>query len=205
MAIVAAIPEVSIESRVEMLRRGYEKGAYCVASVPEAEADAFLERGVFRYTNLVALNEREAAAIAPGEGDESALVHRLYEKLYTLNHHISLIVTAGKNGAYTADQGQVEYVPNLPVSAVNTAGAGDAFLGGTLAGLCMGHCLQKGRSDKSFGNTALESAAELGALCAGMSVESADSIAYNVDKAGIMQRIQSMGLQMTDAFSKGLA
>ena len=201
-AMVVAIPEVSIEARMEMLHYGFEKGAYCAVSVPEAEADVFLKRGAFQYTNLVALNEREAAALAPGEGGETDLVRRLYEKLYALNNHISVIVTAGKHGAYTADQGRLEYVPNLPVSAVNTAGAGDAFLGGTLAGLCRGLPLQKCRSDGTFGDSALESAAELGALCAGMSVESADSIAYNVNKQSLLQRIRRHGLPMTQAFAQ---
>ncbi len=45
--IVAAIPEVSIESRVAMLRMGKEKQAFNVLSIPVAEARTFLKHNIF--------------------------------------------------------------------------------------------------------------------------------------------------------------
>ena len=61
--IVAAIPEVSIESRVAMLRLGKEKGGFNVLSVPVAEANEFLRLNIFTGCDLLAVNEEEGQAI----------------------------------------------------------------------------------------------------------------------------------------------
>jgi sugar/nucleoside kinase (ribokinase family) len=203
--LLAVIPEVSVSTRMEMLRYGSQYGAFCALSIPEAEAETFTQAGAFQFTNFLAVNEREALALAPGDGNHGALVRRLYEKLVAFNAGVGLLVTCGKDGAYTAQDGIFERIPTLPVDAVNTTGAGDAFLGGTLAGLCMGLPLQKGCDDQRFGESELQSAAELGALCAGMAVESMDSIAYNVHRSGILARIQSQQWQQSEAFATCLA
>jgi len=203
--MLVAIPEVSIETRLEMLRYGTEHGAFRVLSIPEAEADAFDQAGALRFTDLLAVNELEALALAPGDGSHVALVRRLYDKLAAFNPCVSLIVTCGKDGAFTARDGRLEHVPVLPVEAVNTTGAGDAFLGGTLAGLCMGLPLQKGCDDPRFGASILQSAAELGAICAGMAVESMNSIAYSVHRPGVQAHVQRKLWRQSDSFAECLA
>ncbi len=202
--LVVAIPEVSVETRLEMVKYGSHHGAYCALSIPEAEAETFLQSGALQYVDLLAVNEREALALAPGEGGHEELVLRLYAMLTSFRPSASLMVTCGKDGAYTVQASRLEHVPVLPVEAVNTTGAGDAFLGGTLAGLCLGFPLQKGCTDTWFGETPLHSAAELGAICAGMAVESIDSIAYGVHRQGIRARIQQQGWRLSDAFAQCL-
>lgn len=188
--IVAAIPEVPVESRVAMIRSGKGKGAFTALSIPVAEAGEFLERNIFASCDFLAVNEEEAQAILGKGLGKKELASCLYEYLVSYNSDIKLLVTCGKNGAYTVDQGLVEYTPPLPAAAVNTTGAGDAFLGGTLAGLAWGLPFQKHENDTVFGQTRLSSAAELGALCAGMAVEVEDSIGFNVTPESIQRRIQ---------------
>ena len=247
-SVVAAIPEVSVDSRIELLKIGKEQGAFCVLSVPEAEADELKAARAFEYCDLVAVNysealalvtgnksetltqatedetdalatasgddsdvmslapgdksetlataqgnESEALALAPGDEDELTAVKRLYEYLRGINPRIMLLVTLGPKGAFSAYMGQYERVPCLPAEAVNTTGAGDACLGGTIAGLARGMPFQKGRDDRRFGESALTSAVELGTLCAGMAVETADSIAAHVNAQSILKRIEASG------------
>ena len=199
--VLAVIPEVSVEARVKMLSEGRIMGGYCTLSVPESEVDAFERVGAFRYCNLLTVNEREALALAPGNGDDpEALTLRLYAKLSQDNPDAALVVTCGKRGAYTLLNGRIEFVPPLLAEVINTTGAGDAFWGGILAGLALGFPLQKGRNDRFFGDSEITSAAELGSLCAGMAVESADSIAYHVHPMSILERISSNHWHLSPQF-----
>jgi ribokinase len=187
--IVAAIPEVSIESRVAMLRMGKEKGAFNVLSVPAAEANEFLRLNIFMDCDMLAVNEEEGQAILEKNLKGKQLVSRLFSTLSKMNPEIRLMVTCGSRGAYSAVKGSIEFVPPLRANVINTTGAGDAFLGGTLAGLTKGLPLQKHRNDQYFGETLLESAAELGALCAGMAVETEDSIGFHITPESAKEKI----------------
>lgn len=186
--ILAVIPEVSPESRIEMLKRGRMYHTYNVLSVPVAEAELFAN--TFSMVDLLAVNEEEAQAILHCDLRSEKLAIALYRQLEKENAKISLLVTCGGKGAYSVTEGNLEFIPPLPGNVVNTTGAGDAFLGGTLAGIAKGLPLQKGHSDRRFGETALGSAAELGALCAGMAVEIKDSIAFEVTPETIYNRIR---------------
>jgi sugar/nucleoside kinase (ribokinase family) len=187
--IVVALPEVSVESRLEMLNAGKGNNAFTVMSVLAAEAAEFVSGDILSCSDLLAVNEEEAQTLLGRAIVGRELARRLYAFLREFNPGILLLVTCGKNGAYTVDRNHIEYIPPLPVNAVNTAGAGDAFLGGALAGLARGLPFQKRRNDSRFGETKLESAVELGALCAGMSVEVEDSIAFHVTLESIQGRI----------------
>jgi len=198
--LIAAIPEVSFDSRIKMLQYGKERGAFCVLSVPEVEAEAFIAANAFEYCDLVAVNYHEALAISPGKEDGPALVQRLYTYLREFNPHIMLLVTLGSRGAYSANEGLIEYIPALPVDVVNSTGAGDACLGGTIAGLALNLPFQKGCNDKIFGESSITSAVEMGTLCAGMSIETVDTIAQHVNAASILKRIQDSGYMISREF-----
>ena len=87
----------------------------------------------------------------------------------------------------------MEFIPPMPAQVVNTTGAGDACLGGTIAGLALGRPFQKRRNDAFFGETSLESAVELGVLCAGIAIECVDTIANEVDPGLLRQRMKQEG------------
>ncbi|MGI5897442.1 MAG: carbohydrate kinase family protein [Oscillospiraceae bacterium] len=191
--IVAALPEVSTESRLELLRRGYAAGSFCALSVVAGEAEWLRKQEALRFCDLLAVNLEEAAAIVQANDNPPALYERLHAYAAAYNPEIRLLVTCGKDGAWIGDQTGFEHVPVLPSTPVTTTGAGDAFLGGTLAALACGYPFRKGKSDGHFGETALSSAPELGTLCAGMAVESPDSIALQVTAEQIRQRIKTAG------------
>lgn len=187
--IIAVIPEVSAESRLELLKKGREHHAFNVLSVPVAEADFFAKANAFSMVDLLAVNEGEAQAILQKELTGEKLSMELYQLLSGENPEIVLLVTCGAEGAYSVVGGNIEFIPPLPGNTINTTGAGDAFLGGTLAGIAKGLKIQKGHSDKFFGETTIRSAVELGTLCAGMAVESKDSIAFEVTPEAVNDRI----------------
>lgn len=191
--IVAAIPEVSMESRLELLRYGHENGSFCALSVAAGEAGWLREHELLRFCDLLSVNLEEAMAIAEADGDADDVLNRLRAYAMQYNPDIRLIVTCGKDGALVSDAEGTDHIPALPSNPVNTTGAGDAFFGGTLAALALGYPFRKGRNDNRFGETALASAPEFGALCAGMAVESPDSIALQVTMERIRSRIETAG------------
>lgn len=186
--IVAAIPETSLESRLALLRLGREQGAYCVLSVPAAEAEDFLKANVWGDVDLLAVNEAEGAALAGITGTPEEVFSALCNRFNIIQPHLAIIMTAGKFGAYVAEKGASCHIPAMPCAPVNTTGAGDALLGGTLAGIAFGVPLLKAHNDMYFAETPLSSAVELGTLCAGMAVECEDSIAWAVNWDNIQRR-----------------
>lgn len=83
---------------------------------------------VMPYTDLLAVNEVEAAQLADHMG----------RKVETLDVP-ALLVTQGARGATYRAGSAVTHSPAFPVVPVDTTGAGDTFLGAMLAGLDMGH------------------------------------------------------------------
>lgn len=189
--IAAAIPEVSLESRLELLRIGRERGAYCVLSVPAAEAEDFFRADAWENVDLLVVNEEEGAALAGVSGTPGEVFKALCARMRGLQPAMDLIMTAGKDGAYAASGEISGWIPPLPCTPVNTTGAGDALLGGTMAGLSMGMPLIKPSGDAVFGESPIACAVELGTLCAGMAVECEDSIAADVNWENIKKRCEA--------------
>ena len=80
--------------------------------------------------DAIKLSEEELAFIS-GSDDIVSGIARLNARFQpTL-----LLVTQGKTGVQAALRGQVSHFPARPVVAVDTTGAGDAFVAGLLAGL----------------------------------------------------------------------
>ncbi len=199
--MVVVLPEIKAQAGIAMLNRGKRENAFCALSVAASDMEYFKNSGAFALCDIIAINHGEAAELVGREGSAGEIAGAAYGYLKEKNPDIMLIVTSGKNGAYTGHKERLEFVPALPATVVNTTGAGDAFLGGTLSGLAMGMPFQKGRSDGYFGESMLAGAAELGAFCAGMAVECEDSIA-RVTREAIMQRIDNNGWRCEKWFTK---
>lgn len=201
-SIVCAIPEVPAASRAEMMKIGKRKGALTVLSVPASEAGEFAGLSVYEYVDILAVNMEEAQAVAESDKVNEELLKELSGKLGRANPGISILMTCGGEGAYTFAGGRIEKVPPLHTDTLNTTGAGDAFWGGTLAGIAFGLKLQKGHNDPAFGGTALASAPELGTICAGMAVGCEDSIAFHVTPPAIRELICKSGWETEERFMK---
>ncbi|MDO4647964.1 MAG: PfkB family carbohydrate kinase [Eubacteriales bacterium] len=90
-----------------------------------------LER-LYRLSPVLHLNETEALTVS-GCTDVSSAAHWLYN----LTHN-TVIVTLGEQGCFYYDGSKENLLPSIPVSPVDTIGAGDSHIGAVIA------CLQKG-------------------------------------------------------------
>ena len=83
-------------------------------------------------------NESEAASLTglpvSNVEEAQACAQRLHEKGVK-----NVIITLGSNGALLANASGVQHVPPFPVKAVDTSGAGDAFIGSFAFFLSNGH------------------------------------------------------------------
>jgi ribokinase len=127
------VPDAAVEAAV-LAARGV--GATCILNpAPYRE----LGPGLLAGLDLLVANEAEARAIlgdaATGEDDPEALVGRLRARL---GRGPALVVTLGGRGCVVAAGTATTWLPANQVTTRNTAGAGDAFIGGLAAGLAGG-------------------------------------------------------------------
>ena len=187
--IALAVPEVPLEARQRLLALGRERGWLTAAAVNTAEVAQAVADGMFRHVDLLAVNRDEAAALAGSadDGDVEALTRSAGEKLARLNPAVRLCVTAGSAGAWGWQDGRTEHTPPPPVTAVNTAGAGDAALAALIVATARG--LPFIRPDrpprKQLAEAPLETALDLAALLAGLAVGSEDTINFQADAAAV--------------------
>jgi ribokinase len=117
--------EVSLKREAAQLAR--EKGMFVVYSAAPFKPDVVEE--LLPFVDLLVLNEVETAQL-------SQALQRPIEEIPVPN----LLVTRGARGAAWRDQstGETIEVPAFPVEPVDTTGAGDCFIGYTIAGLDLG-------------------------------------------------------------------
>jgi len=182
--MVLAAPEVSLEVRAHLLSLGTRHGALRVASFISAELPPARAAGMLRRIDLLALNQDEAAALC-GLPFESVPLERFLNAcahaVRTEQPAMRLVISAGPSGVYALDGSVWTHVPAAAVDVVSTAGAGDALLGGLLAGLAAGLPFAP-----ASGRPALGSAVELGVLLAGVSVTSPHTIHPGADLNAVL-------------------
>lgn len=177
--IILAVPEVPLDARIKLLKRGRKRNSLNIASVLSSEADEFKSMGGFDMVDILSINIDEAksiAQIAEEASESKTIIDACIRTLVHINPAISVLITDGPCGSYCYENNYIEFTPVPNVDVIATAGAGDAFLAGTIAGLSCGLKLTKGVSDNYFSETPVKSAAELGTLVASMSVTSQDTI-----------------------------
>lgn len=107
------------------------RGGRVVLNAAPAPTDV---QGLFDDVDILIVNEHEARSIAALAGvssnDDADLVRELAERF-----ELTVICTAGADGAYASVGDQIAHVHGLPVIAVDTTAAGDAFVGYLAAGL----------------------------------------------------------------------
>lgn len=190
--VAAALPEVSLEARLALLKYGKEHGAFCAASCPTVEIEEFMRQGGPEMCDLIALNQEETAAFAgmsrvADAEDARTAAARVWKKY----PHLNLWFTFGAAGSLLGTEGKITIYPSLPgIKVINTGGAGDASLAGLLAGFCLGLPLCR----EHVGEPGIGSAGELAVLLAGMSVESADSINLDINWDTIRERAERMNI-----------
>lgn len=170
-AIALAAPEVPLAARRQLLELGSRYGLFRAASFAAQEIPAALEGGLLHQVDLLALNLSEAAALAGASAesdDPPRLAAAAVERTQQLHPGLQLAITAGRHGSWVWDGHALSYLPAVPVQAVSTAGAGDAYLAGLLVGLT--------------GQLSLTQAQQLATLVAGLSVTSPHTINKEIDR-----------------------
>lgn len=172
--IALAAPEVPLSSRRTLLEIGTEYQFLRVAAFNSAEIPSALEMGMLSLTDLLALNRDEAAAVAGIHADDESprkVVEAALTRLRTINPALQVTITAGKAGCWSWDGKSLHHVPAFPSRMVSTAGAGDAFLAGVIAGL--------------VADLPLHLAQEFGSLVAALSVTSPHTINPEIDRRSL--------------------
>jgi len=203
-SVIVAVPEVPLDSRIRLLRIGRERGAFNTASILSGEIEEFEQKKGYALCDFLAVNIDEAKAISKTEGSLESIVTATAGIVERYSPNIKLVITAGKHGAYTFENGNLEQIHIIDVPVVSTAGAGDALFAGTITGLLSGMPFQKGRNDHYFAETSLESAVELGTIISTFSVMSPDTIAEKVTRENIIEFIKENHFSMSEVFEYGL-
>ncbi|HTT21088.1 MAG TPA: PfkB family carbohydrate kinase [Candidatus Sulfotelmatobacter sp.] len=176
--VAVLVPEVPLASRRHFLHLAKQAGAFCVASFVFGEIAAAKRLGMFDHLNLVSLNEEEAAEFvgeAHAGSNLESIVNRLGCLLTSRHPQLSVVMSAGKDGAYCIDRSGWSYSPAPTVEVASTAGAGDCLLGGILAALAAGITLRRMRGQTEKGPR-LETAVDFGVLLASYKVSSPHTI-----------------------------
>lgn len=170
--LCVAAPEIPLDARLDFIKYCKIHRAYVAASFSSGEITLERVRDIMPLVDLLAINSDEAAKLGGREDEGEAC----FEYLRGISEEISLIVTLGGKGSAVYGAHGKRRLPALSSKIVSTAGAGDAYLGATVSGLCLGLPLVKACEDAFFGKSPIGSATELGVLAAHFAVESADTI-----------------------------
>jgi sugar/nucleoside kinase (ribokinase family) len=166
--------------------------------------EEFKAMGGVEMVDILAINIDEAKSIAGMEEDAEtkAIIDACITALVTINPQIIVLITDGPVGSYTYFEDRLTFTPVLDVPVISTAGAGDTFLAGTIAGLACGLPLAKGAKDNFFGETAIASAVELGTLLASLSVTSPDTIHPAANAKTLLQFAKENNVFFSEQFEK---
>jgi sugar/nucleoside kinase (ribokinase family) len=203
-AIALAAPEVPLAVRHHLLRRASEKGALRAASLTSSEVAEARDTGLLSQVDVLALNEDEAAALV-GEpwpaGEPGSFLDRCADALRASQPAMRAVITAGPQGAFAFDGATWAHVPALSVPVASTAGAGDALLGGLLAGLAAGLPFA-GRERASLADRPLASALDLGSLVAAFKVTSPHTIPPGFSLGTLLAFARGHGVTFAEGFAR---
>ncbi|MCK4723055.1 MAG: hypothetical protein KAT75_07115 [Dehalococcoidia bacterium] len=109
---------------------------------------------IVRYVDILILNEAEARCLT-----ECTSEREVIDSLLSLVD--TVVVTRGGRGSVIASQGKVDEIGAVPVDVVDTTGAGGAYAGGFIYGLCQGWDMK--RAGKLASKLAAQAVGHLGA------------------------------------------
>lgn len=177
--IALAVPEVPIDSRLKLLELAAKYNFFSVASFTSVEISEIDNRNAFEKINLLCVNLEEAASILKINSnnlDAEQIVKSVSWSLSSINPSLLISVSNGKEGSYLWDGKEIFFKPSINVNVVSTAGAGDAFTSGLIAGITAG--------------LTLSGAQELATLTAASSVTSPHTINKELNRKSLISFAQ---------------
>lgn len=182
--LIVAAPEVPVEARLTLLKRGKAAGAYCVSSCLVDEFADFTAGGGMQCTDLLVINEDEAAAFC-GCSSENMEQRAMQCQVALLreNPQARSIMTCGARGSYACEGRRAVHLPAQAANVVATGGAGDAYTAGVICGLAL---------ELDFlPETGKPSAPELGAVLSAEAISVADTIAEQIDRNTVLRYLKT--------------
>lgn len=175
-----AVPEVPLEARFRLLELATRYSLFRVASFTAGEIREIGKSDVLRNIDLLALNLEELAQFAGidvGRTEDEGVVRQGVEVMGECYPNIALTVTAGAGGSWSWDGKELSFFPACETGMKSTAGAGDAFLAGVIAGLIAGLDLPE--------------AQQLGTLVGSFSVTSPHTIHRGINRNSLREFLLS--------------
>jgi sugar/nucleoside kinase (ribokinase family) len=108
--------------------------------------DYAINSGILKKVDLLAINMDEASRATISlnqQQDINSQLKSVIEAFCHINSKLLLSITHGKYGSWTWDGSRLEFFPSLDVPVISTAGAGDAFISGVIAGITCGLSLRE--------------------------------------------------------------
>jgi len=140
--VTTEISQLPLDAVAEVLRLAREAGIPSVLDLDVPPSDALPGLGdeatldaVLRAATLVKPAKSAARELAPKAGSDALALARALRERYGVE---AVVVTDGDAGCAISARGFEGRVAAPAVKSVDTTGAGDAFLGGLLAGLDLG-------------------------------------------------------------------
>ena len=190
--IALALPEVALDLRHHLLKLATRYNALRVTAFTSAEMLEARRTGILEHVDLLFLNQDEAATMIDDVFDPSdpdRFLNRCAETLRAIQPDIQIVVTAGAHGAYGILNEEWIHSPACKVNFASTAGAGDALIAGTLAGLISGSPLVQQPSDPNC----IQSALDFGVLLGSYSTTSPHTIHPDTDLNALLSFARDAG------------
>lgn len=200
--IILSLPEVPLGPRIKLLEIGRSRGSFNVGAVSSFEIKEFNDRNGFTLIDMIILNIDEADTIARIND------HRISKDIKKLNIDkkideilkpcisflikknidIMIAITNGSNGSYSYFKKNIRFLPVVDVKVKTTAGAGDAYLAGTIVGICCG--------------LPFHSSADLGSFLASLSVISENTINHDISLDYLKNFIKRNNISFSSELNK---
>ena len=206
--VALCLPEVPLNRREEFLRVAADCGNYRVASFASAEMKSACESNLLAMVDLLALNREEAMELAGGhlrDPSRSQMLDACSGRAISMNPSMKILVSAGPEGAYIFEKGHWSQHHAIPVDAISTAGAGDALLGGTIAGLIAGMPLANPEGSAPSGRKLIDSAVDLGLALAALSLTSPHTIHPEADLETVLRFCETKGLLLSSSVRQSVS
>jgi sugar/nucleoside kinase (ribokinase family) len=187
-ALGLAVPEVPLEARYRLLELATRHSLFRIASFTAGELREMGGSDVFDMIDLLSLNLEELAQVAGLDGGRSGPERVVREGIETMRARhpgMSLTITAGKRGSWSWDGTALYFFPAVEAEVKCTAGAGDAFLAGVIAGLTAG--------------LSLGEAQQLGTLVGSLSVTSPHTIHPGIDCHSLSEFLKRSSVEVSPA------
>ncbi len=173
--VALAAPEVPLSARAALLRLATQYRFFRVASFTSQEMHDVVRTGLLEQVDLLCINLDEAGSALDEQtqgADPRTVVEQAVQRFLAINPKILVSITHGKHGSYLWDGSALSCLGTHTVDVVSTAGAGDAYTAGLIAGVVAGF--------------SLNDAQRLASLCGAYSVTSADTIHKGLNRKQLL-------------------